>query len=181
MQNQEKIEEKKSSNLEEEKGTTDRIFNSGSDTDQKDTTWKGLADRYKRTWKGRIRDEKTRRGIFNFSFIVLASAVLGGAFSLPSAGATIATTPVSMVLGMAGGSIAVGYSNGLDDFVNAHLGAAVGITISLYLTATSIITGGSPLIVIGSLLAGVWYTSSLTVAAVGYGLMGRWMSPDEEE
>lgn len=183
MQEQKRLDSQseEDSYSEKESESQDRIFNSDSVEDERDTTWSGLARRYKRTWKGRLNEDQTTKGIRNFSIIVSSAAIIGGAVSYPSAGAAIATAPVSMVLAMAGASIVVGYNNNLDDFVNAHLGAGVGVMISSYLLATSIMSTGSPTMIIGSALAGLWYVSSLTVAAVGYGLMGRWLNPDLDE
>jgi len=158
-----------------------RIFNSDLNQDEKDKSWRGLAHRYRRTWSARLKEGQTVKGIRNFSFIVSVSALLGAAVSYPSTSMAIATAPVSMVLAMAGASIVVGYQNDLDDFVNAHLGASVGAMISTYLVANSIIAGSSMTMVLGSVFAGLWYISSLTVAAIGYGLMGRWMNPDSDE
>lgn len=183
MQEQKRVDSQseEDSHSDQESESQDRVFNSDPVEDERDTTWSGLARRYKRTWKARLNEDQTTKGIRNFSLIVSSAAILGGAASYPSASAAIATAPVSMVLAMAGASIVVGYNNDLDDFVNAHLGAGVGTMISAYLIATSILSAGSATMIAGSAFAGLWYISSLTVAAVGYGLMGRWLNPDSDE
>lgn len=182
MQEQQEINEEEKSDLSNDSSErSSHIFNSETPVnEQKDTSWKGLGKRYKRIWRGKLKDGDTKDGIRDFSIMVGGSGLLGALISFPSITMAIATAPVSMVLGMAGAMIVIGYNYSLDDFTNAHLGASVGVLISTYLLFTTIIAGGSIGVIIGSLLAGLWYIASLSVAAVGYGLMGRWMNSEED-
>ena len=144
-----------------------------------DDSWSGLRKRYRRIWRHKMEDTTFRQGIYGITYICLNSALLGGILSqLPSTPFAIATAPIALVLGMAGGILVTSYTSGLDDFTNAHIGAVVGVLLTAYLSMVSVMSGSSLAVVAGIVMVGLWYIASLSVAAVGYGVMGRWVSDE---
>lgn len=139
------------------------------------SSWSDLIKRYKNVWKGRFKDKESMSGISAVFMTVVISAVLSALISASSVSSTVTAVPSAVVLGTMGGVIVSSNAYDLDSFVNAHIGLALGFILGVY--QTIILTmGGSSIVSIGATaVVSFLYMLFLSVAMVGYGIVGKWI------